>query len=145
MAEILDLERAKNTIGSAQGIVFYLDFGQMTAADNMLVVTVQMRKDFLNTEGVVQGGILYTICDQAMAVYALSTGRGGVGTEGSIRHYRPALGEDVLKAVVTCRKSGKTTSHYLVELYNQDDKLIADAMFSAFHRMVENQHKPVTE
>lgn len=31
--KVLDLERAKNIIGSAQGIVFYLDFTQMTAAD----------------------------------------------------------------------------------------------------------------
>ena len=113
--------------------IFYLDFDQMTAGDDLLVATVQMQENYLNTEGVVQGGILYTICDQAMAVYALSNGKDGIGMEGSIRHYRPAFAEDILKVVVSCRKNGRTTSNYLVEVYNQEEKLIADAMFSAFH------------
>jgi len=68
-----------------------------------------------------------------MAVYDLAAGEKGIGTEGSIRHYRPAFARDVLKAVVSCRKRGRTMSYYQVELFNQDGKLIADAMFASFY------------
>ena len=130
---VFDLELARNIIRSANGIIFYPDLDDITVEDEKLILTVQVNENHLNTEGVVQGGILYTICDQAMAVYDMAAGKRGLGTEGSIHHYRPAKAGDVLKAVVSNRKNGRTTSTYLVELYNQDDKLIADAMFTAFY------------
>ena len=130
---IFDLELARNIIRSANSIIFYLDLDDITVEDEKLILTVQVNENHLNTEGVVQGGILYTICDQAMAVYDMAAGKRGLGTEGSIHHYRPAKAGDVLKAVVSNRKNGRTTSTYLVELYNQDNKLVADAMFTAFY------------
>ena len=130
---VFDLELARNTIQSAKGLVFYLNLDDATAEEDKLILTAQVDETHLNTEGVVQGGILYTICDQAMAVYDIASGTRGLGTEGSIHHYRPAKAGDVLRVVVSNRKRGRTTSTYLVELYNQNEKLIADAMFMAFY------------
>ena len=128
-----NLEMARNTIQSDGGPILYLDLDDITVENDKLVVTAQVNENHLNTEGVVQGGILYTICDQAMAVYDIASGRRGIGTEGSIHHYRPAKAGDILKAVVLPRKCGRTTSTYLVELYNQAGKLIADAMFTSYY------------
>ena len=130
---VFDLELVRNTIWSAKDIIFFLNLDDITEDGDKLILTAPVDENHLNTEGVVQGGILYTICDQAMAVYDIASGTRGLGTEGSIHHYRPAKAGDVLKAVVSNRKRGRTTSTYLVELYNQDEKLIADAMFTAFY------------
>ena len=130
---VFDLELARNTIQSAKGLIFYLNLDDATVEDDKLILTAKTDENHLNTEGVVQGGILYTICDQAMAVYDIASGTRGLGTEGSIHHYRPAKAGDVLRVVVSNRKRGRTTSTYLVELYNQNEKLIADAMFTAFY------------
>ena len=129
-----DMELVRNTILSAEEIIFYLDLDEIEVENDKLVLTARVNEKHLNTEGVVQGGILYTICDQAMAVYDIAAGKRGLGTEGSIHHYYPAKAGDVLKAMVSNRKNGRTASTYLVELYNQDNKLIADAMFTAFYR-----------
>ena len=136
---IFNLELARNTIRSAEGLIFYLNLDDIVVDNDKLILTARVNERHLNTEGVVQGGILYTICDQAMAVYDMAVGKRGLGTEGSIHHYRPAKAGDVLKAVVSNRKSGRTTSIYLVELYNQDEKLIADAMFTAFYGKGNNR------
>jgi len=130
---VFDLELARNTIQSAKGLIFYLNLDDATVEDDKLILTAKTDENHLNTEGVVQGGILYTICDQEMAVYDIASGTRGLGTEGSIHHYRPAKAGDVLRVVVSNRKRGRTTSTYLVELYNQNEKLIADAMFTAFY------------
>ena len=131
---VFDLELVRKTIRPEEGIIFYPDLDDIQVENDKLVLTARVSKKHLNTEGVVQGGILYTICDQAMAVYDIAIGKRGLGTEGSIHHYYPAKAGDVLKVIVANRKSGRTTSAYLVELYNQDNKLIADAMFTAFYR-----------
>ena len=130
---IFNLELARNTIWSAGGSIFYLDLDDVTVENDKLVMKAQVNKNHLNTEGVVQGGILYTICDQAMAVYDIASDRRGIGTEGSIHHYRPAKAGDILKVIVSSRKQGRTTSTYFVELFNQENKLIADAMFTSFY------------
>ena len=135
---VFNLELAGNIIRSEGGSVFYLDLDDIIVEDEKLVVTARVNESHLNTEGVVQGGILYTICDQAMAVYDIASGRRGIGTEGSIHHYRSAKAGDVLKAVVSNRKCGRTTSTYLVELYSQSGTLIADAMFTSFYRTNKN-------
>ena len=130
---VFNLELARNIIRSEGGSVFLLDLDDIIVDNDKLTVTARVNENHLNTEGVVQGGILYTICDQAMALYDIASGRRGIGTDGSIHHYRPAKAGDVLKAVVSNRKCGRTTSTYLVELYNQSGKLIADAMFTSFY------------
>ena len=137
-SDVFDLELARNTIQSAKGLIFYLNLDDATVEDDKLILTAKTDENHLNTEGVVQGGILYTICDQAMAVYDIASGTRGLGTEGSIHHYRPAKAGDVLRVVVSNRKRGRTTSTYLVELYNQNEKLIADAMFTAFYGTRQN-------
>lgn len=131
---VFNLEMARSTMQSDGGSVIYIDLDDITVENEKLVVKARVNENHLNTEGVVQGGILYTICDQAMALYDIASGRRGIGTEGSIHHYRPAKAGDILKAVVSNRKCGGTTSTYLVELYNQAGKLIADAMFTSFYR-----------
>ena len=132
---VFNLEMARSTMQSDGGSVIYIDLDDITLENEKLVVKARVNENHLNTEGVVQGGILYTICDQAMALYDIASGRRGIGTEGSIHHYRPAKAGDILKAVVSNRKCGGTTSTYLVELYNQSGKLIADAMFTSFCRI----------
>ena len=92
---------------------------------------MEVKDVHLNTQGIVHGGILFTLCDQAVGAYLVYKKIKGVGMDGSIHYYRPANKGEVLTATAYERKSGKKTGVYFVELKNQNDKLIADCLFTA--------------
>lgn len=84
-----------------------------------------------NANGVVQGGISYLLCDEAVGRYVTEElGRPGAASEGSIHYYRPAVVGEKMTATVNTRKLGKKLGVFMVELTNEQGKLIADCMFT---------------
>lgn len=96
-------------------------------------VTMEAKEIHLNTQGTVHGGILYTLCDQAIGTFLVYQQTKGVTMNGNIHYYRPAYEGDILTATACERKKGKKTGIYLAELKNQKDELIADAMFTVVY------------
>lgn len=84
-----------------------------------------------NSNGFVQGGISYLLCDEAVGRYVVEElGRIGAASEGSIHYYRPAIIGEKMIATLNVRKIGKKLGIFFVELTNEAGKLIADAMFT---------------
>lgn len=131
--ENLDLSILEEELSKCGGAIKYLGLENVTIKDGKITLTVEITEHHLNAHGGAHGGILYTICDQAVAAHDICVGRNSVGMDGSMRYYRPAKAGDVLTATVTNRKTGRKTSVNMVELTNQDGKLIADAMFTSMH------------
>lgn len=115
------------------GTMTLLGINQAIIADNSFAVVMEVRDIHLNTQGIAHGGILFTLCDQAVGAYLVYQKIKGVAMDGSIHYYRPAQKGEILTATACERKTGKKTGVYFVELKNQDNKLIADGVFTAMY------------
>ena len=129
----MNLELLQEELRSETSAMAMLDLNHVTVEDGKMTLTMTVQDKHLNAHGKCHGGIMYTICDQAVAAYDIAIGRDGVGMDGSMHYYRPAQKGDVLRAIVTNRKMGRKTACHFVELINQDGKIVADAMFTSMY------------
>ena len=132
MAEI-NLELLKEELSGGPNAMTLLDLNHVAVEDGKLVLTVEIQEKHLNAHGKCHGGVMFAICDQAVAAYDIAIGRDGVGMDGSMHYYRPAVKGDILKAIVTNRKMSRKTACHFVELINQDGKVIGDCMFTSMY------------
>jgi len=132
MTEI-NLDLLMEELKDENSAMAFLDLNHVAVENGKLTLTVTIQDRHLNAHGMCHGGIMFTICDQAVAAYDIAIGRNGVGMDGSMHYYRPAKKGDTLKATVTNRKMGKKTACHLVELCNQEGKIVADAMFTSMY------------
>ena len=125
LSEIYGLENEQ------MGATALLGIEKAIITEDSFSVVMEAGDRHLNAFGSVHGGILYTLCDQASGAYFIYKHQKGIGMDGSIHYYRPAIKGDVLTATAYERKSGKRACVYFVELKNQDGKLLADGLFTA--------------
>ena len=90
-------------------------------------------EDKLNGLNVVQGGAIYTLADFAFAgaSNANKDDRRCIGSATSINYIRPGSGTK-LKAVAKIIHAGKKTCLSSVEVFNDQNKLVATATFQGF-------------
>lgn len=79
------------------------------------------------------GGAIFALCDIAMGSYFTLQKMRPVTLNSTIHFYRPGQLGSVLTAVVNKRKDGRTTSVYLVEVCDDQEKHVADATFTMYH------------
>ena len=72
------------------GTMTFLGINKAMVADDSFSVIMEVRDIHLNTQGTVHGGILYTLCDQAVGAYLTFKKIKGVGMDGNIHYYHPA-------------------------------------------------------
>jgi uncharacterized protein (TIGR00369 family) len=99
------------------------------------VVEVSLQEHHLNREGVVHGGLIFTLCDMAAGVAAGAgeTGRRGVLTmDCSMYYLRPGRGAR-LRAVGTVIKAGRTTALVESQVFDGTGALIAKGVFTEFY------------
>ena len=129
----INMDLLQEELKDTEGAISLLDLTDVRLENEKITITVEIQDKHLNAHGMAHGGVLYAICDQAVAAYDIAIGRDGVGMDGSMHYYRPAKKGDVLKAVVTNRKMGRKTACHLVELINQEGKLIGDCTFTSMY------------
>ena len=132
MQEIM-LSSIYNLPAAQMGTMTLLGISKALVADASFSIVMEIGDIHLNTQGIVHGGILFTLCDQAVGAYLVYKKMTGVGMDGSIHYYRPAQKGEILTATVYERKSGNKIGVYFVELTNQANKLIADGLFTAMY------------
>lgn len=98
-----------------------------------------IKEDKLNGLDVVQGGAVYTLADFAFAgaSNANNEKKRCIGSASSINYLRPGTGSR-LKAVAKMIHAGKKTCVCNVEVFNDQEKLIATATFQGF--LLEKQN-----
>lgn len=115
------------------GTMSLLGINKALVTNDSFSVVMEVGDIHLNTQGTAHGGILFTLCDQTVGAYLVYKKIKGVAMDGNIHYYRPAQKGEILSATVYERKSGKNTGVYFVELKNQNNKLIADGLFTAMY------------
>ena len=87
--------------------------------------------DSMNSRGFVQGGAIFTLCDLTAAGASNSENNGMIAMGGNISYIRPGTGKK-LRAVARQINRGKRTGLFEVDVFNDEDKLIAHATINGF-------------
>lgn len=90
-----------------------------------------VRPEVLNPHGLVHGGALFSLADNAAGCAASTDGRTYVTQSGDI-HFLRALASGVVFAEAKVRHRGRSTVLVEVSLSGEDEKLLATASFTYF-------------
>lgn len=96
-------------------------------------VEVTITPELLNPLGVAHGGTIYSLCDVAAGTAAASRGRVAVTLSGVINYLRPGPAGHLLRGMANEIKSGRTTAVYIVEVLDEEDRLVATATFTMYY------------
>ena len=100
--------------------------------DNFASCRVELTPDTINSQGMAHGGIIFSICDVAAGFAAASIDRRCVTQAANIYFLRPAQGEYLI-AKAEPIKIGKTVSVIESKVFDDQERLVAEATFSIFY------------
>lgn len=89
------------------------------------VARLTVREEMLNGFKIAHGGITYSLADSAFAFATNSIGDQAVSIETSISHTGKVVSGDVLTATTSRIHKSRKFASYLVNIVNQDDRLVA--------------------
>lgn len=101
--------------------------------NNNLRIEFEIKEEHCNIYGIAHGGMLFTLCDTAVGIYAYQKGLRPVTVESHINFHRAVKKDESIIARVIPRKIGKKFSTYLCEVTNVEGKLVVDMMATMFH------------
>ena len=90
-------------------------------------VTIKMRPEYLNFNGMIYGGIIMSVADQAFAYASNSMSPGSVASQFNLHFLSGAKVGDVLTGECRVVKSGRKVGVSEMTVTNQDGKLLAKA------------------
>jgi acyl-CoA thioesterase len=97
------------------------------------VAEMTVSEKHLNGVNIIQGGALFTLADFAFAAASNSHGRIAVATNSSISFFK-GVSSGKLTAIAKELNSGKTLSHYSVDIFDDEDSKIAYFTGTAFRK-----------
>lgn len=116
-------------------------FSEFTGLDGVeldetggFTLVAQVEEHMLNPYGIVHGGVIFTLCDNAAGSYMSSRKMYCVTMHSDLSLYKTAGLGDTLRAYVEPRKIGRTVSVLQVELCNQRGERVADGTFHMFRK-----------
>ena len=95
------------------------------------VAKMQVSEKHLNGISIIQGGALFTLADYAFAAASNSHGRIAIATNANITFFK-GVSSGILTAFAKELNSGKTLSHYSVEILDEAGTKIAYFSGTAF-------------
>jgi acyl-CoA thioesterase len=102
-----------------------------TVEQDRAVYRLEIRKESTNPYGMVHGGALYTLADDAAGAAAHTDGRRYVTQHGDL-YFLSNQPAGVIRAEGRVRRRGKTTCLAQVEITNEAGTLLATGQFSFF-------------
>lgn len=100
--------------------------------DNYATCRVELTPEAFNGQGMTHGGLIFSICDVAAGFAAASIDRRCVTQAANIFFLRPAQGAYLI-AKAEPIKVGKTISVIEAKVYDDQERLVAEATFSIFY------------
>ena len=129
-----DLERILKLRQEAAGLNQTLHMHVVTLdKDGGATAELKLTPDVLNPLGMAHGGTIFSLCDIAAGSAAASHGVIAVTLDSTINFYRPGLPGTTLTANAYERKRGRTTAVYMVEVFDENQRHIADATFTMYY------------
>ena len=101
------------------------------AEDGFAACSFKVLPKHLNADGFVMGGAIYTIADLCFACAANFGEKRTVTLNSQINFFAPSSGKEIF-ATAKAKKRGKTVSVYEVEITDDNEKVIAYAVFTGY-------------
>lgn len=129
----MNLEKIKEYLNTRDRFCVANDMQITVLSEGYAEAEMPISDNKLNGLDVVQGGAIYTLADFAFAgaSNANKEDRRCIGSATSINYIRPGSGTK-LKAVAKIIHAGKKTCLSNVEVFNDQNKLVATATFQGF-------------
>lgn len=89
------------------------------------IAIMHVREDMVNGFDICHGGLVFTLADTAFAFACNAYNELTVAGSGSIEFLRPSVRGDRLRAVATEQHRGRKSGLYKVEVWNQEERLVA--------------------
>lgn len=93
--------------------------------EDSVVLSCRITQSMTNGFQLAHGGILFSLCDSALAFHSNSFGNKAVTVESSINLLSPVFLNNIITAKSEIVKIGKTLGHFLVHAFNQQGKQVA--------------------
>ena len=97
-----------------------------------ITISTEVVESSLNLYGKAHGGYLFTLCDQAAGLVAISLGSYAVTLQSSINYLKPGELGSSLVIDATCSHDGKHTKIVEVTITNETGELLTKATFTMF-------------
>lgn len=118
------IEEIKKRIEKEDVFFKHNNFHIIEASKDKVILKANITNNSLNAYGIIHGGTMFSLGDEAMGVLAFLTGRKAVTLNASINYLKPGKG-----SFITCTaelvKSGSKTAYARAYLYNEKEELIA--------------------
>lgn len=111
----------------SEPIASFLNMKLVELAPGYARVTMEMRPEYQNFNGLIYGGIIMSVADQAFAYASNSMAPGSVASQFNLHFISGAKVGDVLTAECRVVKSGRKVGISEMTVTNQDGKLLAQA------------------
>lgn len=109
------------------------DIHLVSIGNGEAVAEMTVSEKHLNGVNIIQGGALFTLADFAFAAASNSHGRIAVATNASISFFK-GVSSGMLTAFAKELNSGKTLSHYSVDIFDNEGSKIAYFTGTAFRK-----------
>ena len=124
--EEMTLERVQQN-----GFMTYNHIEMEHVEPDRAVFRLEIRPESRNVYGMVHGGAIYTLADNATGSAAHTDGRHYVTQNGSL-HFLKNQEEGIIRAVAQVRHRGRSTVLVDVDVVGAEDRLLAAGEFSFF-------------
>lgn len=84
---------------------------------------VDVKKESLNIWGILHGGLIFGLADNAIGVLCYANGHESVTIDSNVNYLKPI--KKYAKAIATVIKQGKTISLYKADIFNEKEELCA--------------------
>jgi acyl-CoA thioesterase len=121
-----DIEKLKE-MGRNEPVASFLSMKLLELSPGFASVSMPMKPEYINFNGMIFGGIISAVADQAFAYATNSVINPNVASQFNIHFIAAAVEKDELTAVCRVVKSGKRVCVSEIRVTNQAGKLIATA------------------
>lgn len=91
-----------------------------------------VKPEYYNTQGIIHGGLLFTLADTIGGSAARSYGKEVVTVNANMEYLAAGENVEIIYAYAQVLKHGNRISRYQVELYDQTKKLLATGNFTYY-------------
>ena len=119
-------EMAKNIVKQSKGFIEANNYEVIKVEERYCELLGTLTETSTNHLGAAHGGYIFGLADTAAGIAAMTDGRTAVTISSNIDYLKAATTK-TLKAIATCTKNGKTISFFEVNIYDEENNLIAKA------------------
>lgn len=125
------VEYVKKNFNIGNGFIENHDIKIVSLTEEEAVLEYIIKESGLNPQKIVHGGLIFGLADTCAGTLGCTTGRFPLTTSANMNYLRPSTGTKLV-AVAKPLKVGKNIGYYTVDVFNDEEELVANASVNMF-------------